>query len=189
MTPEKFIKLCAHSSLRLVRPAAEDLGDTAVTCVDSNGFTALHASLGGDSQVTLFLIQHSADVNYVRPGGYHPLFNDYKSIYRYRKNLLLFLTHGFDPNVVNQKGETLLHIFTRRGYVSLCRIVFKYSTVPVRTDIPDKMSETVADIISAGDVPDLVRLLSKNTKAELPPETTEIPTEIMSPPRAAGTGS
>lgn len=181
---DTFIELCGHRPLRLVRAAAKGIPNFA-TCVDKNGFSALHASLGGDTQVTLFLIQHSADVNYVRPGGYHPLFYDYKSIYRYRKNLLLFLAAGFDPNVINAQGDTLLHIFARRKVVSLCRLIFTFSKVPVRVDIPGANSETVADIITAWDIPELVRLLERNTKndppatdsADLPPNNPETPSE------------
>lgn len=179
MSQETFIELCGHRPLRLVRAAAKEIPDFA-TCVDSNGFSALHASLGGDSQVTLFLIQNGADVNYVRPGGYHPLFYDYKSIYRYRKNLLLFLEAGFDPNVVNTLGETLLHIFARKKIVSLCRLIFTFSKVPVSVFTPDSTSETVADIITEGQSPELLRLLERHIKAD-PPEDPAVDPEALTP--------
>lgn len=163
MSDTNFIRLCSKQPLRVIREAAKSVTDFNMT--DKNGFTPLYAALN-NANVVAFLIKKGADVNYIRPGGYSPLFCGYKSG-EYKKILILFLNAGFNPNVTNHNNDTLLSIFTQASNITLCRILFKYSNVPIDLDIMNRFGETVPSIIMNSKSPALQKLLSRHIKTEI----------------------
>jgi len=157
----QFISLCSTAPLSVIKEAAHSIADFNAT--DSNGFTPLYAALGRkDHIVVRFLIKKGANVNYVRPGGYSPMFYGYRRV-EYQMILISFLYAGYNPNVVNKNNETLMHIFSRRSLVMLCRVIFLYSKVPIDLEAKDNKGDTIPDIIMAGDSKDLQQLLALYT--------------------------
>jgi len=81
--------------------------------------TPLYLALqGGNAKLAKLLLEHGADVN-IRNSRFDPL---YQALELDRPELTqLLLEHGADINFPNNKGETLLHLASKLGYLGVAQ--------------------------------------------------------------------